>query len=207
MTRLIPLILAQVLAAQEPAHTIQTYRQNNGARILQDFSQLLAIPNVAADQQNILRNAEFIRDALTLRGVRAELLNIPDAPDAPPIVFGQLKTPGAIRTLGLYVHYDGQPVDADRWTNPPWKPTLYTAAIEAGGKPRPFPKPGETIDPEWRLYARSAGDDKTPIIAILTALDALGDAHISPTSNLLFFFEGEEEAGSPPLAPIPGRAP
>ena len=49
---------------------------------------------------------------------------------------------------------------------------------------------------EWRLYARSAGDDKAPIPAILGALDALQASGISPTANLVFFFEGEEEAGS-----------
>ena len=31
----------------------------------------------------------------------------------------------------------------------------------------------KSIDPEWRLYARSSGDDKAPIIAMLAALDAL----------------------------------
>ena len=56
------------------------------------------------------------------------------------------------------------------------------------------------IDPEWRLYARSAGDDKAPIIAILAAIDALRAANLKPTVNLRFVFEGEEEAGSPHLA-------
>ena len=37
----------------------------------------------------------------------------------------------------------------------------------------PLPGPGEPIDPEWRLYARSAGDDKAPVAALLAALDAL----------------------------------
>jgi acetylornithine deacetylase/succinyl-diaminopimelate desuccinylase-like protein len=58
----------------------------------------------------------------------------------------------------------------------------------------------KTIDPEWRLYARSAGDDKAPIIAILAALDALRAANLKPSVNLRFVFEGEEEAGSPHLA-------
>ena len=32
---------------------------------------------------------------------------------------------------------------------------------------------GGSFDPEWRLYARSSGDDKAPILAILTAVDAI----------------------------------
>jgi acetylornithine deacetylase/succinyl-diaminopimelate desuccinylase-like protein len=62
-----------------------------------------------------------------------------------------------------------------------------------------MPKDGETVDPEWRLYARSAGDDKAPIAAILTVLRAFREQGVRPTSNLIFFFDGEEEAGSPHL--------
>jgi acetylornithine deacetylase/succinyl-diaminopimelate desuccinylase-like protein len=55
------------------------------------------------------------------------------------------------------------------------------------------------VDPEWRLYARAAGDDKAPLSALFAALAALREAGLRPTSNLVFFFEGEEEAGSPHL--------
>ena len=58
----------------------------------------------------------------------------------------------------------------------------------------------KAIDPEWRFYARSAGDDKAPIIAMLAALDALQASGDKPSVNLRFVFEGEEEAGSPHLA-------
>jgi acetylornithine deacetylase/succinyl-diaminopimelate desuccinylase-like protein len=55
------------------------------------------------------------------------------------------------------------------------------------------------VSPEWRLYARSASDDKAPIAALLPVLAAFREAGLRPTSNLRFFFEGEEEAGSPHL--------
>jgi acetylornithine deacetylase/succinyl-diaminopimelate desuccinylase-like protein len=65
-----------------------------------------------------------------------------------------------------------------------------------------MPAEGESINPEWRLYARSASDDKAGVISILTAFDALRAKNIRPTVNLKFFFEGEEEAGSPHLVEI-----
>ncbi|MBT7525368.1 MAG: M20/M25/M40 family metallo-hydrolase, partial [Candidatus Marinimicrobia bacterium] len=68
--------------------------------------------------------------------------------------------------------------------------------IDAGGKPIRIPKNNNDIDPEWRLYARSAGDDKAPILTILNAIDALKSSKIGITSNIKIFFEGEEEAGS-----------
>ena len=177
----------------EPLELVRSYRQGHEAKILTEYRELLAIPNVASDSENIRRNAVWIAEALEARGVSTEIW---ESGDAPPVVFGELRPEGATRTLGIYVHYDGQPVDADRWTTSPWQPVLLTASLEDGGVERPWPKGAETVDPEARIYARSAGDDKAPIPAILTALDALAGGGIEPTSNLVFLLEGEEEAGS-----------
>jgi acetylornithine deacetylase/succinyl-diaminopimelate desuccinylase-like protein len=185
--------LAKGHAQQDGLAAAREYREANGTRILADFAELLALPNIASDSLGIRRNADFILGRLRAIGVSAEALTLPGAP---PIVYGKLLVPGAARTIGLYAHYDGQPADPSQWTHGPWEPTLYTAAMEAGGVPRAFPSAGERIDPEWRIYARSAGDDKTPIGALLAVLAALHDAGVTPTSNLKFFFEGEEEAES-----------
>ena len=193
---LILALLTDATSAEEPSPAT-AYRQAHEAEILRDFAELLAIPNVASDAINIRRNADYIRAELQKRGVAAELWTIPGAP---PIVYGTLETPGAERTLGIYVHYDGQPVDAEEWTHPPFEPTLLSAPIEDGGEVLPLPAPGEPVDPEWRLYARASGDDKAPLSALFTALDALREAGLSRTSNLVFLFEGEEEAGSPHLS-------
>ncbi len=209
MTRtLSALLLALTLAAAaaaapppaDPVAAARAWREAHAAEILAGFAHLLSMPNVARDTAAIRANAEAVRDLLSARGVRADLWTLPDAPDAPPIVHGVLDAPGAKRTLGIYVHYDGQPVDPAQWTSgPPYQATLYTKAIEDGGTKRPLPAAGEAVDPEWRLYARSAGDDKAPIAALLAALDALHAAGTPLTSNLRFFLEGEEEAGSPHL--------
>lgn len=189
-------LAVSLLSAQSPGDVVARYRDANAARIVRDFAELLRFPNRARDTADIERAAAYIRDQLQAVGVTSELLRVGDAP---PIVFGALMTPGATRTLGIYVHYDGQPVDPAQWTHPPFEPTLYTAAMPAGGTPRPLPRDGEAVDPEWRLYARSAGDDKAPIAAILTVLRAFREHRLRPTSNLVFFFDGEEEAGSPHL--------
>ncbi|MHC5004634.1 MAG: M20/M25/M40 family metallo-hydrolase [Planctomycetota bacterium] len=186
----------QVAAAGPGVDAARAHRADHGPAILAEFATMLAIPNVASDEVNIRRNAAHIAAAFRRRGVPMELLEVPGAP---PLVHGALRVPGATRTLGIYVHYDGQPVEPERWTTPPWTPTLHSAAIEHGGAPIPLPAAGEPIDPEWRLYARAAGDDKAPLIALLAALDALAAAEIAPTSNIVFMFEGEEEAGSPHL--------
>jgi acetylornithine deacetylase/succinyl-diaminopimelate desuccinylase-like protein len=135
---------------------------------------------------------------MSRRAIQARLLE----GGGPPAVFGELKSPGATVTVGIYAHYDGQPVDASKWASEPFKPTLRDKSIEAGGREIALPKRGEKVDPESRLYARSASDDKAPIIAMLAALDALKANGQRPTVNLKFLFDGEEEAGSPHLEEI-----
>ncbi|HEY8458906.1 MAG TPA: M20/M25/M40 family metallo-hydrolase, partial [Blastocatellia bacterium] len=152
---------------------------------------------MATDAANIGRNARLISQMLERRGVKTRLLEIPEAP---PVVYGEINAPGATRTLIFYLHYDGQPVEPAKWVGgDPFKPILRSAPLEAEGRDIPFPAEGQKFDPEWRLYARSSGDDKAPIIAICAALDALRANNISINSNIRFFFEGEEEAGSPRL--------
>jgi acetylornithine deacetylase/succinyl-diaminopimelate desuccinylase-like protein len=186
----------ETLNAQDAARVrgaVRAYQQANDVLILRELADFLAIPNLATDSVNIRRNARQLVQMLERRGARAQLL---ETPGAPPAVFGELRTPGATRTIVFYAHYDGQPVDTARWANPPWTPTLRTRALSAEGTVIPFPTQPGTVDGEWRLYARSASDDKSPIVAFLSALDALRAANIRPSVNLKFYFEGEEEAGS-----------
>lgn len=190
------------LAQTAAVDAVREYRKQHEAEILLNYKSLLEIPNVASDLPNIRRNADYLMAEFEKRGAEMELLTLPDSPDVPPVVYGELKAPNAERTLIIYVHYDGQPADPKNWTHHPWQPTLYSASMPAGGEPIEFPKAGEQVDPEWRIYGRSASDDKVPFPAILNTLDALQQADIPLTSNLKFFFEGEEEAGSPHVRKI-----
>jgi acetylornithine deacetylase/succinyl-diaminopimelate desuccinylase-like protein len=181
---------------------VRQYRRSHEHEILREFVSLLSIPNVASDHENIRKNAAFIAEMMMQRGLEPRLLEAKTA-NVPPAVYGEWRTSGATRTIILYAHYDGQPTDPRQWTGTlPWQPTMRSAALEAGGKILPLPSENEAINSEWRLYARSASDDKAGVMSILTAFDALKANGLKPTSNIKFFFEGEEEAGSPHLGEI-----
>jgi acetylornithine deacetylase/succinyl-diaminopimelate desuccinylase-like protein len=200
---LIALLCPAPLIAQTTVQEhIRDYRRVNEQRILKEFIALLSIPNVASDQVNIRKNSALVMEMMKQRGLNPRLLE-GVSPTTPAAVYGEWKTAGATRTLILYAHYDGQPTDPKQWTgSEPWQPVFRSAALEAGGKTLPFPSANEPINPEWRIYARSASDDKAGVMAILTAFDALKAKGITLTSNLKFLFEGEEEAGSPHLGEI-----
>ena len=190
-----------IVRAQTPVASLRAYRSAHEAEIIGELVDLLSIPNVASDALNIRRNAAKLIDMMGRRGIQGRLLE----GSGPPAIFGEMKTTGATRTIGFYAHYDGQPVEPSKWATDPFKPTLRDKPLEAGGRVIPFPKAGEKFDPEWRLYARSASDDKAPIIAMFAALDALKTSRANPTANLKFLFDGEEEAGSPHLGDIVTR--
>jgi acetylornithine deacetylase/succinyl-diaminopimelate desuccinylase-like protein len=196
--------LAQKSTPPTPAEVTQAvreYRVDNEDRIIRELSEFLSIPNIASDTPNIQKNAAHLVEMLEARGIETHLLPIAGRG---PVVFGKLISPEAKRTVIFYAHYDGQPVDAAAWTDgKPFGPVLRDAAIEAGGKRIPFPENGTqhraVYNDDWRIYARSSSDDKSPIVALLAALDALREKKIPLAVNLKVILEGEEEAGSPNL--------
>jgi acetylornithine deacetylase/succinyl-diaminopimelate desuccinylase-like protein len=165
--------------------------------VMDELRALLSIPNFASDTANIQRNAAMLVEMLHKRGFETQLLPIEGRG---PVVFGKLAVPDATRTVIFYMHYDGQSVDSATWTGTkPYEPTLRDGPIEAGGKIVPFPTDPIDYKDNWRLYARSAGDDKSPIVALLSAIDALRDRDIPLGVNVKVVFDGEEEGGSPNL--------
>src|SRR5437660_4332730 len=120
--------------------------------ILTEFFDFLSIPNLASDAPNIAHNAAAIQAMFEKRGVKTKLLTLDNAP---PIVVVDVPARGATRTIAFYAHYDGQPVDPKQWQTPPWTPVVRDAA----GSDVDW-RNAKTINPEWRLYARSSGDDK-----------------------------------------------
>jgi len=197
---LLLILLPSALLAQTTQEKVRAYRQANEHQILKEFTTLLSIPNVASDTPNIRRNAALIVEMMKQRGLNPRLLEA-STPNVPPVVYGEWKTPGAQRTILVYAHYDGQPTDPKQWTGTlPWEPVFRSGAIEEGGNI--VTAGGGALNPQWRIYARSASDDKAGVMAILTAFSALKEKGVALTANVKFFFEGEEEAGSPHLGEI-----
>ena len=198
------LLLLPLPIAAQTQDKVREYRRGHERGILQEFTTLLAVPNVASDTANIRKNAELIVEMMKQRGLNPRLLEAA-TPNAPPAVYGEWTTPGAQRTILVYAHYDGQPTDPKQWTGTqPWQPVFRSALLDSGGEIVTMPATG-ALNPRWLLYARSASDDKAGVMAILTAFSALKDKGVALTSNVKFFFEGEEEAGSPHLGEIIDR--
>ena len=172
------------------------FRDRHGWQILADFADLLRLPNVTGRVDDLRANATELERRFEARGASMDVVEIEGAS---PVVVGELRCDSATATVGVYIHYDGQPVDPANWSHPPFGATLIAGSSDDRSAPIDYPAPGDVIDPEWRIYARGASDDKAPFAAITAAIDALADTGTDRMVDLVFLFEGEEESGSPNL--------
>ena len=195
MRPMVFLIAAVACAAPASGQQIdvERYVREHQPAIIREFMDLVAIPNVRSDLPNIKRNAEFLRQMLERRGMKPEIWETPST----PLVYGERLVPGATRTILFYIHFDGQPVDKGGWMQAdPWTPIIRAGTLEEGaGEVRDWSS-RSTFPETWRVYARSAGDDKGPIQAFVSAMDAIGG---QPTQNIKVILHGEEEGGGPAL--------
>ena len=168
---------------------------------VQEFFDMLALPNDSIKADDISKNADWLETAFRKRGFATKQL----ANNGKPLVFAEYsrQVPGA-KTILFYMHFDGQPVLPEQWAQKsPW--TAVLKARNASGKWEDIDRnklKGETIDPDWRLFARAAADDKGPIMMFLTALDALKASGLDPAMNVKVLLDSEEEIGSPNMAKV-----
>jgi acetylornithine deacetylase/succinyl-diaminopimelate desuccinylase-like protein len=165
-----------VMSAPDPAlDAARSYRFDRGGELVESFNQLLRLDNVTGDVPALEKNAAELVRRFEERGAAMQAVALPGAA---PVVIGRLRASGErLRTIGMYAHYDGQPVDPAAWDGDPFEPVIR----------------------DGRIYARGAADDKAPMAAVLGAIDALQAGGIDRHTELVFLFEGEEESGSPNL--------
>ncbi|MGG5889148.1 dipeptidase [Falsiroseomonas sp. HC035] len=145
----------------------------------------LRIPSISAQPDHAgdcVRAAEWIRDQLIGIGFTASLRQTPKH----PVVVAHHPGPsGNTRHLLYYGHYDVQPPDPlELWTSPPFEPVIIDG---------PHGK---------RVVARGAVDDKGQVLMWIEALRAYHATAGGPPCAITAVIEGEEEIGSPNLAPF-----
>jgi acetylornithine deacetylase/succinyl-diaminopimelate desuccinylase-like protein len=179
---------------------VDRYRAAHEASIVGEIDELSRLRSIAADPAGLAATADRLRALLAQRGFDAT--ELASSAGGPPVVYGALKVRGARRTVIFYAHYDGQPVTASQWSSDPFVPLMRSGALHSGEREIDWLHAAPPFDPEWRLFARAASDDKASIVAFLAAFDALKASGAQPSVNVKVVWEGEEEAGSTHLADV-----
>ena len=193
MKRLLAALAILMCASPAAAQDVERFVREHQQAIVREYMDLLAIPNHNRDLPNIKRNAEQLRQMLERRGMSPEVWETPSA----PLVYGEKLVPGAARTVLIYIHYDGQPIDKERWAQEdPYTPVLRAGSLDDKAQDITDISVQTTFPDDWRVYARSASDDKAPIQMFVSAMDAIGG---TPKHNIKVILHGEEEGGGPSL--------
>lgn len=173
---------------------VREWRAKNEGRILTELIDLLSLPNVAANRADIAKNADLLTAMFEKRGFTVSRWETKGS----PIVFAKRDAANARGSVVFYFHYDGQASEAKEWT----RGAPYTPAAFLGDKPFALTPQASGVDPNVRIYARSASDDKGPIVAFLAAMDGLLAARANIPWTIKVVLDGEEEAGSRSFDPM-----
>lgn len=147
---------------------------------LDDLFEFLRFASISTDSRHagdVLACANWLVAKLERMGLTAGLHATPRH----PLVVARNRHRAGRKTVLIYGHYDVQPVDPlELWDSPPFAPELR----------------------DGRIWARGATDNKGQMLAHVLGVEAALAAHGELPVNLIFLFEGEEEIGSPNLAPF-----
>ena len=166
---------------------------------LEQYKSFLSIPNDAHFPEQIEKNVLWCIEKLEEKNFSTQRLLTKSA----PLLLANYKQKIAGKpTLLLYIHIDGQPVDPDFWfQDDPYEATLKEQVEGEGWVKMDWNRLSEDkLNPDWRIFARSASDDKAPFIMLLTALETLANEKKELPYNLKVILDFEEEIGSPNLA-------
>ncbi|KDA01675.1 M20/M25/M40 family metallo-hydrolase [Hyphomonas oceanitis] len=171
---------------------------------LKEWVAFLRLPNITKRSTAEIRaNADWIEDAFQRYGYTAQQLEDGET----PMVYAAWPTqsPGR-KTVLFYAHMDGQAVKPEEWDQEsPFSPVLKTMA-DGAWTDLPLDRllNGES-DPDDRLFARSAADDKAPIMMLLAAMNALKAEGRGPAINIKILLDSHEEGGPPTLKDVVKR--
>lgn len=158
------------------------YARSHQDRFLEELKDFLRIPSVSTQvehRSDMIRAAVWIREQLLDTGFpRAEVMPT----RGHPIIYAEWLAAGPEKpTVLIYGHYDVQPPEPfELWHTPPFEPTVVDDS----------------------LFARGAADDKGQVFIHIKALEAFQKTDGMPPVNIKMLIEGEEEIGSPSLAPF-----
>jgi acetylornithine deacetylase/succinyl-diaminopimelate desuccinylase-like protein len=147
---------------------------------LSDLLTVLRFPSISTSTEragDLRQCADWIATKLTGMGLETTV----HPTKRHPVVVAKSKPLPGKPTLLIYGHYDVQPVDPlDQWDTPPFDPVIK----------------------DGRIFARGATDNKGQFMAHICGVEETLKQYGGLPLNLIFLIEGEEEIGSPNLAPF-----
>ncbi len=186
--------------AQTPLN-LETTVQKHVKNYYGNLYDFMSLPSNAHIKEQIQPNLDWLKKAFEQQGFTTEFLPT----TGHPVFFAEKKSakpaPGPLKTLLFYMHFDGQPVEPEKWQQEsPYKPVLKKKSASGQWETISWDNLQTGYDPEWRIFARAVSDDKGPILMLLAALDMMQKENVQSPYHLKVILDSEEEIGAPHLA-------
>jgi len=191
-------VLVRPAAGESPAaEEIRQAVDGHTAESVAFFREFLALPNDALYPATIEAQVSWMGTEFSRRGFGPRTLPTPGS----PILYADRMVEGASKTVLVYLQADGQPVDPPAWDQEnPYLAVLKKKSEQGVWERVPWEFAGGDLDPDWRIFGRSASDSKGPMTQFLMAVELLDQIGHQFSYNLKVIVDTEEELGSPNLA-------
>jgi succinyl-diaminopimelate desuccinylase len=158
-----PLLLAAALTSKV-ALVERQYERADAKRLVPLLTDVIRFPTVQGDVEARKAQQEWLRKTAAGLGL--------DFRDAGLISEIELPGPAGAPVLGLMVHGDVQPVDADSWSFGPFQAKVQDGAV----------------------WGRGSADDKGPLVQALLAMHALKESGVKRTHTIRLLVGSDEES-------------
>ena len=159
---------------------------------LKTHREFISIPNVNTNKEDMHKNLAWVKRAFEKQRFAVRLLETATL----PVFLAERIVSKKAKTLLIYLHIDGQAVNPANWDQEdPFIPVLKQDNGKGTWQAMDWSRMDGDIDPEWRIFGRSAADDKAPIIMLLTALELMESQKTQLQFNLKVLIDSEEEGG------------
>lgn len=160
------MVLASLVLAVAVDSVLQHYESHESRKLVPMLGEVIRFPTTAADPEaHAAQKAWLTKTAGDLGFV---------ARDAGKVTEIELPGPEGAPVLGLVIHGDVQPAEADAWSFSPWD-----GRVENGF-----------------VLGRGAADDKGPLVQALLAMKSLKESGVERTHTVRLLVGSEEESSA-----------
>ena len=167
---------------------------------MDEFVEFLSYPNDSSFSEDIYNLIEWTKNKFkSLDFLMTELET-----SSIPLLLAEKKIHDDLKTILIYLHLDGQPVDITRWNQedafkPVFKKNENGIFIKDDWNKIASYNYSELDNKDIRIFARSSSDAKGPVMMLIQALKFMKLKNIDQEFNIKLIMDFEEEIGSPSL--------
>ena len=171
-----------------------------GLKNIDEFIEFLTYPNDANYKPDIDKLINWTEDKFESLDFKIEKLET----ETIPILLASKHINDSYKTILIYLHLDGQPVDLNKWNQenpfiPVFKLNKDGNFIDYDSRKLKNINYDTLEENDIRIFARSSSDAKGPVMMLIQAIKFMDLNNIDQKFNIKLVMDFEEEKGSPSL--------